>query len=290
VRAPVPHRTGEPGVREVASLGVGVVPDPLGALFLGGFARCRGVLVHREHVGTGGKQRFSCFLFLRRVEPRRGPRDLHGGGRVHRTHAEGERIDAAQHFGDRERGDVAELAALARLARGDSAQVARFFHRSEVVAHVVGGLVARRVLEAHVRVLRGNFEHRVHVAERRTHDEVVSVACELVEHGDCLRAFWHVLETGHGDAEFALHHGNALVVLVGPACVAWHSDVHDGSLDHAVVLRRCGGLLGRRCSRVDDLFGRRVVVAAASGRNHHRRSREGHSDYLSSFHSCSPFW
>ena len=144
------------------------------------------------------------------------------------------------------------------------------------------------MLEAHVRVLRGDFEHRVHVSERGAHDEVVTVAGELVEHCDSFCTFRHILESRHGDAELALHELDALLVLVRPAGVTWHAEVDDSGLDHAVVLGWRRGFFGGCFSRLGDFFSRLFVTAARCDGEHRHRC-ECCSPYLSLLHFCSPF-
>ena len=207
---------------------------------------------------------------------------------VHRTRTQGEGVDSAQHFRDREGSDVTELATLARSSSGDTGEVTRFFHRAEVVAHVVGVLVARRVLEAHIWVLRGDFKHRIHVSERGSDDQVVTIACEFVEHGGGFCTFRNEFESSDLDAELLFHVGNALVVHVAPTQVARCGDVHHCGLDHAVVLGWCRGFLSDRFGLFGDFFG--CVVATASCGNDHRCCGKRRCNYLSSFHSCSPFW
>ncbi len=84
---------------------------------------------------------------------------------IDRLRAQHERVDAGDDFRDREGADIADDARLRHLRRDLADDVAALVELRRVGRDVVGTLVARRVLETHVGIARGDLERRLHEAE-----------------------------------------------------------------------------------------------------------------------------
>ena len=183
-----------------------------------------------EHVNSCINESLSCFAFEGWVEPGLGPLNLNGCIGVNRLRTEGECVNTADNFRNRERCNVSNLSACTCRASCDTGEVASFFSSTEVCTEVLSGLVTGCPLKAGVRVVSCNCEHRVAVTERGTEDQVVAISGELLEGLLRVSVVHDVLDALHFDAEVLLKLSNALVVLVGPACVAGNTDVDNCDL------------------------------------------------------------
>src|SRR5581483_11382465 len=95
---------------------------------------------------------------------------------VHQLCAERERVRVPDDFGDRERDDIADVAALRRGAGRHPGEEDRVFRGAEVFRKVRRRVGACRLLEVDLRVLRG--ERLVEVAVRRAEDHLVALVDE----------------------------------------------------------------------------------------------------------------
>ena len=139
----MPDRAGQDGLGGGGGL-IRVVANGELAFGFGRLGRAGGVLMLGDHIGAAIEQRFGGQALVLGVEPGVGPDDLDGGGRVGGAHAEGEGVDAADYFRNREGGDVAQVAAGAHLAGEPAGDVARLLDLAEGGADVVRRLVSRR--------------------------------------------------------------------------------------------------------------------------------------------------
>ena len=146
---------------------------------------------------------------------------------------EADGVDLANHLGDREGRDKADLALLAGGAERHAGQVIRVLGRTKVLTHVAGGLGPGRLLELDVGVLLGFGVHRVLEAEGRPEDDLVAIADQIFDDLGDLGTFRNVFfERGlHRAAELLLDILAALVMSLGPAVIRRRSHVNPGRLD-----------------------------------------------------------
>ena len=125
--------------------------------FGGGERRARiGVL--DQHVGAFADHGLGRLLLLARIEPAVDPHYLGVNLRIHGARAERERVDVADHLGDRHRRHHAERVALGRVAGHDAGQIRALVHAHVVDAEVGRFLEAGRVQEGHVRIVARHFQ------------------------------------------------------------------------------------------------------------------------------------
>lgn len=230
--APVQDRRGELGLgAELAH--VGIPAEGEHALFLGGLDDGRGIGVLHEHIGALGDQRQRGFTLLARVEPAVHPDDAGGGGRIDAAGADGEGVDVADDFRDGDRGDDAELVALAHLAGDDAEHVGAFVGTDVIDAEVLVGLVAGGVHEDGVGEGLGDLDHLVHVAEGGGEDDLVALLRHVAEDAFGVGRFRHVLDEAglHLAARLGFDRLAADVVGIGPAVVAGRADVYETGLE-----------------------------------------------------------
>ena len=194
-----------------------------------------------DDVGALADQHLGRVRLLAGVEPRAHPDDLQLEVGVDGLRAQQEGVDAADHLRDRERGDVARDPALRHPRRDLADDVASLVEARRIRGHVVGPLVARGVLELHVREVPGHLDGRLHVAERGGEDDSGPLADEAGDRAFGVGAFGHVLDVDGLDpvAERFLDREPPLIVLVGPAVVADRADVDES--DHQLVGAGDGG-------------------------------------------------
>ena len=163
--------------------------------------------------------------------------DLRARMRVLR--AECERVRVPDHLGDRERDDVADVAALRGCARSHAGEVDRFLASTEVLGHVRQNGRARRHLELDVGMLLRRRRHRGLEPERRREDDLVPVADQAVDHLGDLRSLGDVLLESCLDfaAERLLHHQASLVMCLRPAAVVVRTHVDPRCLEGRALTR-----------------------------------------------------
>jgi len=93
--------------------------------------------------------------------------------------------------------------------------------------------------EARVWVLGRNFKHWVHVTERGSENQVVTLGCKLVERCCGFCTFWNVFQAGNSDAELCFERCNTLVVLIGVTSISRNADVDNGNFQVAVIATSC---------------------------------------------------
>ena len=195
--------------------------------------------------------------FLAGIEPGVGPDDLDFDIGIDRLRAEHGGVDAGDHFGNRERGDIAEHARFRHLGGDDALDVAALIEPPRIGRHVGVALVAGGVLEMHVGIFLGDFQRRLHIAERGREDQLVAGARQLLDRALGVRTFADILQERGFDlvAEF-LEHGEASeVVLVGPAEIADRSEIDESDLELVG-----GGSAGQACSGNEHRSGRRDEI------------------------------
>ncbi len=94
-------------------------------------------------------------------------------------------------------------------------------------------LVAGRMLELHLRELRGDGVGRVHIAERGGEDDVTARQRHLGQHPLGVGALGHILLKRGLDlvAELLDHRPPSKLVLIGPAAVADRADIDEAGLN-----------------------------------------------------------
>ena len=103
------------------------------------------------------------------------------------------------------------------------------------------------MFEGHLGKLLGDFQGRVHVAERRGEDQVVLVLGHVADHPLGVGAFGDVLHIVGGDlvAEFFGQRLAPLFMLIRPAVVADRTDVDEADF------QRVGGTGGQAGAQTD---------------------------------------
>ncbi|MNC35214.1 hypothetical protein D3C75_836880 [compost metagenome] len=141
------------------------VADGVDAAAFGGLDRCRAVGVLEQHVNALVDQGVGGIGFLARVEPGVDPHHLDFGAGVVFVQRQLDGIDIAQHFRNREGGDIADLLGLGHLRGQVAANVTAFVGCGQVSTKVLVLLVAGGMFEGDLRELLGDFGGGVHVAE-----------------------------------------------------------------------------------------------------------------------------
>ena len=230
---------GIPVIRVGRELGLGRELDHVGGLAEAELAGLFGLLQRRGRVSvldhdvrTLAEQHLGGVGFLARIIPGVHPDDLDLEVRVHRLGAEHEGIDAHDDFRNREGHDVARSTRLRHLGGDLAHHVAAFIEARVVDGHVVGLLVARRVLELDVRILGRDLDGRVHEAEGGGEDDLAAFAREALDGAFGIRALGHVFEEGRLDlvAQRLLHRLAAEVVLIGITEVTHRAHIDPASL------------------------------------------------------------
>ncbi|MNQ65447.1 hypothetical protein D3C85_799010 [compost metagenome] len=224
------HRL-RPEVRHIRSVAHGIHAATFGGL---DWRRAVGVLEHHVHALVD--QCVGGIRFLARIEPGVDPHHLDFGTGVVLVQGQLDGVDVADHFRDRERGDVADLFGLGHLRREEAADVAALIRARQVSAEVLVLLVAGGVFEGHLGKLFGNFHRRVHVAEGGGEDQVVFVLGHVADHPLGVGPFGHVLHIVGGDlrAEFFRELLASLFMLIRPAVVADRADVNEADFQRVV--------------------------------------------------------
>uniref|UniRef100_A0A494G987 Uncharacterized protein n=1 Tax=Solanum lycopersicum TaxID=4081 RepID=A0A494G987_SOLLC len=170
--------------------------------------------------------------FLARIEPRVDPNNLDFGTGVVLVQGQLDGVDVADHFRNRERGDIADLLGLGHLRCEEAADITTLVGARQVGAKILVLLVAGGVFEGHLGKLLGDFQRRVHVAERGGEDQVVVVLGHVADHPLGVGALGHVLDVIGGDlrAEFLRQRLAPLFMLIRPAVVADRADVDETDL------------------------------------------------------------
>jgi hypothetical protein len=134
-----------------------------------------------------------------------------------------------------------------------------------------GGLVAGGVLELDVRMVGGDLQHRLHVAEGGAEDQLVALAGQVA---NTRSASAHLLDEGGHDlvAEFLLQRLAGVVVREGPAAVAHRADVGEGDLQRLGL----GGHGGRRGGLGSGRRGLFLLAAAHQGHGGGQGGPAGH--------------
>ena len=173
------------------------------------------------------------FTLLARVEPAihpYRPRDHLG---IDAARAQGERVDVADHFGDGNRPDHAELVGLRHLARDHAKHVRAFVGADVVDAEILVGLVAGGMHEDSIGERLGDLVLLVHIAERRAEDHLVALLRELAEDALGVGGFRNVLDVRGLDlgAELLFDVEPPLIVRIGPAVIANRAQVDESNLE-----------------------------------------------------------
>jgi hypothetical protein len=126
-------------------------------------------------------------------------------------------------------GNVADFLGLGQLRREETADVAAFISARQIGAEVLVLLVAGGMFEGHLGKLLGDFQGRVHVAERCGEDQVVLVLGHVADHPLGIGALGDVLHVVGGDllAEFLCQHLASLFMLIRPAMVSDRADIDE---------------------------------------------------------------
>src|SRR5439155_2445858 len=193
---------------------------------------CRAVLALPDGIDPKRKQALRCLLLLGWIEPGVGPDDLHGGAGMGCLRSKRDRVDLADDFWNRERSDEPDLAFLAGGAKCHAGQVVGVLRSTEVLAHVVGGLGAGRLLEFHVWMFLRLAIEGVLESERGAEYYLVAVADQVFDHLRYLGPFGDVLFIGglHAATQLLLRVLAALVVGLSPTVVRGGTDVNPGGL------------------------------------------------------------
>ncbi|MNH09789.1 hypothetical protein D3C79_692500 [compost metagenome] len=228
MRRPVVDDGGEhrfrPEVRHVRSVAHGIHAATFGGL---DWRRAVGVLEHHVHALVD--QRVGGIGFLARVEPGVDPHHLDFGAGVVFVQGKLDGIYIAQHFRNREGGDIADLLALGHFRGQIAANVTAFVGCGQVSTKVLVLLVAGSMFESDLRELLGDFGGGVHVAERGSEHQVVAALGHVADDPLGIGAFWHVLDEAAVDLVTELLDQGlaALLMLIGPAMVADRADIDE---------------------------------------------------------------
>ncbi len=231
----------------------GVVAAGLHAALLGGLDHdLRTVHVAGDDVAAGVDQRVDGLGLAHRQRPVAGEDDLHDGIRVGLLGAQHERVDVAQHRGDRLGGDEAELVRPGREAGGDAVDVVGLVQVAEIAAQVLrvlfGAPERRGMAEFDLCILFRQIDHKwIKVPEGRTQNDVGAVQ---VDHG------FHRLGAGVGLGDVflldRLHAGKRLERLdrdrmgLIPAEIVARTDIYDADGDVGGVRQAASGARGER--------------------------------------------
>ena len=193
-----------------------------------------GALIHEEHGGIA---------LPRGVEPFVKPDHAHRGLWIDRAHAQGEGVDALQHFRNGKPGHVAHHLAFAHAPGCDARKVAAFVITRVGRGHVGCALVAGEHLELHVREIARHLHGRLHIAEAGGENDLVALHGQVAQYALGVRPFRHIGHMGglHAATQLLLHLLARGFVLTRPAGFGNWRHVDPCGLD------RC--LLGRGCLR-----------------------------------------
>ena len=169
---------------------------------LSGCLKCCGAIrVLGNNVSALIHQHLGGVSLLGRIKPGIHPDHLDLDVRVDRMGAEQKGINAADDFGNRERGDITNRVGFRDLARNHALHIAAFVETRDVGRDIIRVLVPCGMLELYVREAFGHFERGLHVAERGCEDKFVSSLGEF-----CNRTF------GVWSLRYVLHKGGLDVV------------------------------------------------------------------------------
>ena len=198
-----------------------------------GLRHSAGSAVVGEHVGPLIDERLRGFALTCRVEPGIEPQHFDLRFWVDRAHAQGERVDALNHFGHRKTSHIACGARPAGLACQHAREVACFVVADVVCVQVGSGFVATRVLELHARKFSGHPQCRLKVAEAGGEDELVALLRQVAHHTLGVGPFIDAFDHRGVDfvAECLLHGDASKVVLVCPARIADGADVDESNFE-----------------------------------------------------------
>ena len=225
------------------------------ARFLRRRLRCCGIGVLQDNIRTLFDQNLGGVCFFGGVKPCVGPDDLELDIGVHLLGVDIGRVDAPDHFGDREGPDIADDVRFGHLARDVTLNGATFVETRGIGRHVVGTLVAGGVFEFHIREFARDVDGRVHIAKRRGKDQVRAVQRHLRHHTLGIGALGHVFNKDGFDsvAEFFLDRETALVVFIGPAAIA--DGANKDKTDFGLVLGICAARKPKRQCRAGHKCG-----------------------------------
>ena len=128
-----------------------------------------------QYISAAIDQGGGCVSFFGWVEPLIDPHHFGFYFRVDRLRTEGEAVDVANHFRNRNRADHAHRTGLAHLACNHASHVGTLIGAAVVSAHVVCGLVTCGVLKLDVFVVCRHLEHWLHVAECGAENHLVAL-------------------------------------------------------------------------------------------------------------------
>ena len=198
--SPVPVRRGQTGVGIHFAGVAGIVADAIEAAFTGNLDRTGRVGAGDDNGSAGIKHGFSRLAFQVGIEPGEDPADVHFTVGAGSAHAQRRCIGVANHFGDGERGHVADaVAAIFDCAcAGDHAgQILHALHRAEEIGEVV--LVLLEAGDMHKIAVREFFCNEfggIHVAKRSREDGVKALTRQVANHAFCVSAFGHAFQVG----------------------------------------------------------------------------------------------
>ena len=195
----------------------------------------------QNHVCTLFNQGFGRVSFLGGIKPRVDPDNFELDIWVHAACVQIGRVDAPDHFGDRERRDVTDDVAFGHLARDMALNGAPFIETRGIGRHVGGCLVARRVLELHIRELLGHVDRRVHEPEGCGEDQVSAIQRHLRDNTFGIWAFGNVFNVNGFNriAEFRFNGKTALIMFIRPAAIAYGPDIDETHLGFVLGKARC---------------------------------------------------
>ena len=232
---------------------VGRLAEGVDAARLGFLDRRRAVGVLSQNVGALVDQRLGGGRFLTRIVPAIDPdhADLSLG--IDAAERQGEGVDAAHHFGNREGADIADDVRLGQLAGDQAADGPPFVEPARICRDIGGALVAGGMLELHLGEALGDLQRRVHEAERGREDQPVTALGKLLDHPLGIRTLGDVLDIGRFDliAEMLGHMFAAQVMLIAVAVVGHRTDIDEPDLQliggERLAAERAGKGAGGEC-------------------------------------------
>ncbi len=189
--------------------------------------------MHGQHIHVLQDQAVRRFTLLGRVVPGIDPHHFNRGVGVGHLRAQGEGVDATDHFGNGEGGHVPDLVGVAHGTGSHAGQVARLVGPGLIVTDVARGLVTGGVFVLHLGKAPRDFQGRVHVAERGGENQIVATGGHVADHPLGIGPFGDAFDVGSFDfvSELFGHNFSRPVVHVGPARIANGTDVDKTDLE-----------------------------------------------------------
>ena len=180
-----------------------------------------------QHVSAAVDQRGGSFGFFGWVKPLIDPHHFGLDFGVDRLCAQGEGVDVADHFRNRNGSDHTQGVGLGHLASDHASHVRAFIGAAVVSAHVLCLLETSGMLELDVLSVSSHFEHGFHVAKGGAKNEFVALADHVAEIALGVGRLGNVFgERGFNFvAELGFQSFASVVVRKGPTAVAHRANV-----------------------------------------------------------------